>query len=385
MRERARGSCERSSLPCETVKIIDPVDGSILNKHDGKQDSSRLEVVVRGVAPQGAKVTVNDVDAQMMKGGCGFYDEFTCSIELVKQENSIVARAEIGGRRSADAITVLWDRNSIKRYRFSTDDNILFLKDLALNAPKYGSIFDNDYLAFWREMHEKYGARIQFNIYYQTEGFNLSQMPDKYKQEWEENSEWMRLTFHALQNDPPNPYIGASYQMMMHDFSLVTGEIERFAGRRLLSPFTTVHWGEATLDACKALRDNGIKGLVGYFLVDPEIGKPIVSYYLDCDRTEYLTTHDYWKDTREDIFFIKHDLVINLLKPADIAPTLNAIASNPHRSDLMEVMIHEQYFNRQYAYYEPDAKERVITALEWLKENGYRSVFYEEGFLGSPT
>lgn len=372
-------------MPCETVKIIDPVDGSILNKHDGKQDSSRLEVVVRGVAPQGAKVTVNDVDAQMMKGGCGFYDEFTCSIELVKQENSIVARAEIGGRRSADAITVLWDRNSIKRYRFSTDDNILFLKDLALNAPKYGSIFDNDYLAFWREMHEKYGARIQFNIYYQTEGFNLSQMPDKYKQEWEENSEWMRLTFHALQNDPPNPYIGASYQMMMHDFSLVTGEIERFAGRRLLSPFTTVHWGEATLDACKALRDNGIKGLVGYFLVDPEIGKPIVSYYLDCDRTEYLTTHDYWKDTREDIFFIKHDLVINLLKPADIAPTLNAIASNPHRSDLMEVMIHEQYFNRQYAYYEPDAKERVITALEWLKENGYRSVFYEEGFLGSPT
>ena len=385
MRERARGSCERSSLPCETVKIIDPVDGSILNKHDGKQDSSRLEVVVRGVAPQGAKVTVNDVDAQMMKGGCGFYDEFTCSIELVKQENSIVARAEIGGRRSADAITVLWDRNSIKRYRFSTDDNILFLKDLALNAPKYGSIFDNDYLAFWREMHEKYGARIQFNIYYQTEGFNLSQMPDKYKQEWEENSEWMRLTFHALQNDPPNPYIGASYQMMMHDFSLVTGEIERFAGRRLLSPFTTVHWGEATLDACKALRDNGIKGLVGYFLVDPEIGKPIVSYYLDCDRTEYLTTHDYWKDTREDIFFIKHDLVINLLKPADIAPTLNAIASNPHTSDLMEVMIHEQYFNRQYAYYEPDAKERVITALEWLKGNGYRSVFYEEGFLGSPT
>jgi len=385
MRERARGSCERSSLPCETVKIIDPVDGSILNKHDGKQDSSRLEVVVRGVAPQGAKVTVNDVDAQMMKGGCGFYDEFTCSIELVKQENSIVARAEIGGRRSADAITVLWDRNSIKRYRFSTDDNILFLKDLALNAPKYGSIFDNDYLAFWREMHEKYGARIQFNIYYQTEGFNLSQMPDKYKQEWEENSEWMRLTFHALQNDPPNPYIGASYQMMMHDFSLVTGEIERFAGRRLLSPFTTVHWGEATLDACKALRDNGIKGLVGYFLVDPEIGKPIVSYYLDCDRTEYLTTHDYWKDTREDIFFIKHDLVINLLKPVDIAPTLNAIASNPHTSDLMEVMIHEQYFNRQYAYYEPDAKERVITALEWLKGNGYRSVFYEEGFLGSPT
>ena len=371
-------------MPCRTVKIIEPIDGAILNKNDGEQDSSRLEIVVRGIAPERAKVTVNDIDAQIIKGGCGFYDEFTCSIDLNNQENNIVARAENGGSTSTDAITVLWDKNSMKRYRFSTDDNILFLKDLALNASKYGSIFDNEYLAFWKEMHGKYGTKIQFNIYYQTEGFNLSQMPEKYKSEWQENSDWIRLTFHALQNDPPNPYITASYQLMLHDFSLVTGEIERFAGRRLLSPFTTVHWGEATLDACRALRDNGIKGLAGYFLVDPSIGKPIVSYYLNDDRTKYLNEHDYWKDTKEGLFFIKHDLVINLLEPGDIAPTLDSIASNPHRSDLMEVMIHEQYFNRQFTYYEPDAKERVIAALEWLKRNGYQSVFYEEGFLGSP-
>lgn len=49
----------------------------------------------------------------------------------------------------------------------------------------------------------------------------------------------------------------------------------------------------------------------------------------------------------------------------------------------MEVMIHEQYFNPQFPYYEPDAKERVIATLDWLKRNGYRPVFYEEGFLGS--
>jgi hypothetical protein len=383
MKERAYGPCERS-MPCESVKIIEPIDGAILNRNDGKQGPNGLEVIVRGVAPEGAKVTVNDIDAQTIRGGCGFYDEFTCSIDLVKQENSIVARAESGGKITTDVITALWDRNSLKRYRFSTDDNIVFLKDLALNASKYSSIFDNEYLAFWREMHEKYGARVQFNTYYQTEGFNLSQMPDKYRPEWEENADWMRLTFHALQNDPPNPYIGASYQVMLHDFSLVTGEIARFAGRRLLSPFTTVHWGEATLEACKALRNQGMKGLVGYFLVDPGIGRPIVSYYLDHDRTMYLNARDYWKDTREDLFFIKHDLVINLLQPKDIAPTLNSIASNPHKSHLMEVMIHEQYFNRQYPHYEPDAHERVITTLEWLRGNGYRSVFYEEGFLGSP-
>jgi hypothetical protein len=335
--------------------------------------------------PSGAKVTVNDIEASVIRGGCGFYDEFACSVDLKEQENVIVAKAEAGGATSTDAIKVLWDKNSIKRYRFSTDDNILFLKDLAANAARYRSLFDNDYLAFWRRMHEAYGARIHFNIYYQTEGFDLSQMPTKYKGEWQENADWMRLTFHALQNDPPNPYIKASYQEVQHDFALVTREIERFAGRSLISPFTTVHWGEATVEGCKALRDNGIRGLVGYFILDPDIGKPIVSYYLDDERTRYLSEHDYWKDTRTGIIFIKHDLVINLVQPAHIPAILDSITSNPHKSELMEVMIHEQYFQRGSPWYEEDVQDRVIATLEWLRKNGYKSVFHEEGFLGSPT
>jgi hypothetical protein len=335
--------------------------------------------------PSGAKVTVNDIEASAMRGGCGFYDEFACSVDLKEQENVIVAKAEAGGATSTDAIKVLWDKNSIKRYRFSTDDNILFLKDLAANATRYRSLFDNDYLAFWRRMHEAYGARIHFNIYYQTEGFDLSQMPENYKGEWQENADWMRLTFHALQNDPPNPYITASYQEVQHDFALVTREIERFAGRSLISSFTTVHWGEATVEGCKALRDNGIRGLVGYFILDPDIGKPIVSYYLDDERTRYLSEHDYWKDTRTGMIFIKHDLVINLVQPAHIPAILDSIASNPHKSELMEVMIHEQYFQRGFPWYEADVHDRVIATLDWLRKNGYKSVFHEEGFLGSPT
>ncbi len=150
-----------------------------------------------------------------------------------------------------------------------------------------------------------------------------------------------------------------------------------------LSPFTTVHWGEATLEGCKAIRDNGIIGLVGYFVLDEEVEKPVVSYYLDKERTMYLSEHDYWKDINVDLFFIKHDLVINLVEPSEIEPTLDSILSNPHRSELMEVMIHVQYFHPELKIYEPDAKDRVATTLNWLTKNGYKSIFYEEGFLGA--
>ncbi|MBO3803070.1 MAG: hypothetical protein JTT11_04230 [Candidatus Brockarchaeota archaeon] len=370
-------------MPCRSIRITDPIDGAILNRHDGKQAKGGLEIAVKGIAPWKSKVTVNGVEAKVSRDGCGFCDRFECNIVLEERVNGIAARAESGQGASSDEITVYWDKDSFKRYRFSTDDNILFLKDLAANAQKYSSIFDNGYMAFWREMHDKYGLKVQFNIYYQTEGFNLSQMPDKFKPEWKENSDWIRLTFHALQNDPPNPYVKASYQEVLRDFNLVTKEIARFAGKELLSPFTTIHWGEATLEGCKALRDSGIIGLVGYFVLNSDIGKPVVSYYLDEEKTRYLGGRDYWKDTKAGLFFIKHDLVINLVEPEDIGPTLDSIASNPHRSELMEVMIHEQYFHPELELYEPDAKERVVATLDWLAKNGYKSIFYEEGFLGA--
>ena len=105
---------------------------------------------------------------------------------------------------------VLWDRNSFPRYRLSTDDNILFLRDIARHADTYRSIFENPYLAFWHEMRVKYGIKIHFNIYYEADGFNLSQMPDKFRAEWQANANWIQLSMHARSNEPDRPYLHAS-------------------------------------------------------------------------------------------------------------------------------------------------------------------------------
>ena len=374
------------------IKIVEPIDGAILNANDGKVTSRGLEITVKGiVSPKYSKVWVNESEAEIDG------DRFTCSVVLENLENRIVASARKVKDKPecADVITVLWDKNSMKRYRFSVDDNITFLKDLALNAKKYHSIFDNEYLNFWREIHEKYGTKIQFNIYYQTEGFKLTQMPEKYRSEWLENAEWLRLTFHALQHKPDLPYKNATYGEMKRDFLLVTKEIERFAGKKLLSNFTTIHWGEVPLEACIALRNSGIIGLVGYFTwnyrgpspfekpASSADAKPCVSYYLDNERTRYLSMHDYWKDTRTGIIFVRHDIVINTLELNEIVPHLDGIARNPHQSEIMELMIHEQHFYPGTQDYQPDFEEKVIEAVKWVTNHGYKPVFYDEGFIGA--
>ena len=87
-----------------------------------------------------------------------------------------------------------WDKNSFPHYRLSPDDNIFFLRDIARNVDCYTSIFDNQYLAFFQEMHRRFGTKTHFNLYYRTEDFDLSQMPDKFRREWEDNADWIRLS-----------------------------------------------------------------------------------------------------------------------------------------------------------------------------------------------
>jgi hypothetical protein len=227
------------------LAIAFPADGDILNRCDGVESPDSLLVTVRGTAPAGASVPVNGQPAA--RDG----DAFTCAIPITARRNAI--RAEAGNE--SVGIEVFWNRGSRKRYRFSVDDNILFLKDLGLNPDAYASLFDHWYLDFWLSMHKRYGTKIHINIYHQTDGFDLAQMPDRWRDEWRQNADWLHLSFHALQDKPDRPYRNARYAQMAHDFDLVCGHIRRFAGNETLSRTTTVHWAECPKDAALALRD----------------------------------------------------------------------------------------------------------------------------------
>ena len=57
-------------------------------------------------------------------------------------------------------------------------------------------------------------------------------------------------------------------------------------------------------------------------------------------------------------------------------PRLEEIAADPHQAEILELMIHEQYFHPDYVAYEPDYRQRVERAIEWVSRRGYKPVFY---------
>lgn len=262
------------------------------------------------------------------------------------------------------------------RCRISVDDTIWCLRDVALHAKE--SIFENGFLRFWKDLHEDYGAQVQFNIYYEDldTGWTIAEMPDRFRAEWQACSEWLRLTFHARADRPNAPYASADYATVDRDMRMVTEQIVRFAGESSLSSMTTIHWGAATREGCRALRDNGIDALAGYFEIHD--GKPYVAYYHDVERTAYIGSRDMWRDDEAGLLFVKLDLVLNLITLSDVIPRLEEIRRRADESEVLELMIHEQFFYPRYCSYQPDAAQKVVEAARWARERGYRWAFYEE-------
>ncbi len=351
-----------------TLRFTQPVDGDILNRHDGRQTPDGLTIEVSGVAPAGRTVTVNGVPASREA------ETFRATVTVTEFETELTART---GDQSA-TVKVYWDRNSYPRYRFSTDDNVWFLHDLADHQDEWHSIFDQFYLAFWREMHRRYGAKFQFNIYYHDDfrpgDFTLPKLSDKFKSEWQENADWLRLTFHAYANEPRDPYINCTYEEMAHDYRLVTDEIVRFAGAELVSPYTTR------------------RGRTGGNLHP---------------RRERLASellfHRRAGRAHEPAGLLAGHGGASVVPPARHHPKRLSIGADPPaagrdrrgpppvrgdrdddpRAEVIEMMIHEQYFWPDFRGHQPDAQDKVIAGLEWLAERGYKSVWYEDGFLGA--
>ena len=359
--------------PAKPLSLVEPFHGAVLNHRHGKQTADGLTIQVAGTAVPGSRVTVNGTPAR-----CDG-NRFEAHVTLREFETDLVAVSEANGIRHEDRARVVWDRHSVPRYRFSIDDNSFFLRDIA--QKQYKSLFDCFYLKMLRNLHEKYGVKFTVNIYYTTgDDFSLPDFSDRYKGEWRDNADWMKLAFHAYANEPARPYQDVPPEKLIADLDLVNEEIHRFAGEEAFAPPTVIHWGMTRQSALKPLYERGIRALSGYFRMMG--GKWDVNYRWDDLHSEYMSRHDAWKDFESGIVFSRVDIVCNSVPLDRIVETLAPQAKDPNTAEIIDLFTHEQYFWPFYSRYLPDHAERLDVALRWATENGYKPVFLHEGFLG---
>ena len=368
------------------IRITQPFNGAVLHRRlkdpvvgvvegtDGKPIA--LKIKVSGEAPPDAAVTVDGIASR--RNG----KTFEAEIELRQKTNDIVVRAKLSSNEVKEARgRVLWLKNSVPRYCFGIDDTIFCLREIHRN--NYKSIFDDYFLGNLQKLNRQYGMKVTLNLFYTTsveeiltaerEQFNLSQFSDKYKSEWRDNADWLRLAFHAKREFPDRPYKDASVETLIGDYLELEKEVKRFAGEETYSPALVIHWNEIRPEMLKPLAAQGVKVL----------GAGTVGYPHDAVCREYLSKQDFLLDADSGIVFMRRDLRVLNNEPLDnIVPELEKTIVDPNTAEVVFFVTHEQYFWQFYKNYIPNHWKRLERAFGYVTERGYKPVFINDETLG---
>ncbi len=353
-----------------------PKDGIGLTYACGESVGDGIKITVLYVAPTGKKLTLNGIPLPETDH-CMYKVDYV----LTDKKTTLTVVDTVCGKENS--IDVYFFKKAYKKYRFTLDDNIWFLQNLNENKDVYKSMFEDTYLALLKSIHDKHGSKFHLNLYYETPrhgGFNLSQMTDRYKNEFKANSDWLRLSFHANADKPNRPYICATYEQAHFEMERVNKEILRFAGEEAFAKTTmSIHWGDCSVETAKAFRDLGIRALIDEFNQNTD-GNTDLRLYCDAEQCALLKKYGIIYDKELDLFIYKYNSGIQRRNPDAFAALFeNQIKAMP-LFDVKNICLHEQYFYPEFKWYQNNYYEKFDTAATWCKENGYEPIFMDEMF-----
>ena len=365
-------------------EILFPAHGEILSRQSGIESASGLQIRVYGIARPADTVTVNGVAAIR----CG--ERFEADITLTQLRSTITVCAAGSRGKSVREIKVIYDKNSFRRANFCMDDNIFAFAEIARDLPE--SIFDHFYFAHFKKLHEQYGLKLTLNLFYEDlrTNFTLDRFPERYKEEWNVNSDWLKLAFHARAEFPDRPYQNAEDEQLLAEYDQVCREIIRFAGEKSLIAPPNIHWAMVKPSALKPLRERGIHFLGGLFLnARTRIGENFddtlscdIGYFKSEEDSLFLSQKQLMYDFDHDICFGTEAIVCNLEELPELERKLAALTADK-RNEALHLLSHEQYSFPFYESYLPDHQQRLELTVKMLAQAGFKFVFFNEGFLGN--
>ncbi len=374
------------------LEITSHRNGEILNYKHGKETPDALTIQIRGIATPQSSVTVNGIAAKRNDR------EFTAEIPLTEKINTVTAKARDKFGERTLSIVLVWDKASFKRYAVRIDDNCFFFADLTRNKPKY--LMDHFYLKKLKEFHDKYGSKFILKCFFRNdhdaEKFTLDKATDAYKSQFEDNSDWLHLAFHALGEFPDRPYQHCSGKKLAEDYDLTMKELIRIAGSKSCTPPTNVHWAMLEPENYSVLKERGLKILTsGGFIanrliVEGEIRQQMTSscdigFFYEQDVAHHMLNKRCYYDPDHGLFLSRTFFCFNIDTPSGIEEKIREedARSRETGSEMMECIGHEQYAYPAYFNYLPDYFDRLEASCRVPTELGYKPVFFQDGIFGN--
>ena len=247
----------------------------------------------------------------------------------------------------------------------SVDDVLSALKALAIGG--YSSVWDHPTFAFYKQMHETFGAKFSLYCFFTDGDWNLSYMPTNFKNEFQSATHWLRFGFHAYDEQTRYNAAGMTAKTAANHYNAVVNAICAFAGGKAVDTVPRIHYYEGTLEIVRTWRDNtcGIHGL----LTADDTRTSV--YYLDSIHRDALIKCDDLYQPTEDLYFVHTDL--RLENTPDVINTLNVRLKNftdfAGQQDIYSIFTHEIHIATAAM------KIKIQDCCAWAVRNGFKFAF----------
>lgn len=247
-----------------------------------------------------------------------------------------------------------------KFIHFSIDDVINIFEDIEKHH--YDSIFENRTLNYLKKMHDLYGLKVSMNCFYAKGGFNLSMCSEKYKNQYEKNSSWLKFGFHAL--DGNVDYNNLSMKQSIRDFNLVMTNLSRIVGEKSIDNVIRIHQYHAKEGFVSFLSKNGVEGLLS-----PDDER--FAYYLDSTKSSYIRQFDYYNDKLNCMMFYQTDARLEQVK--SVNEKLTKISNDSLIGRQINIFTHEWLIDLRFKGWK--MKRKIKEVCEFAVNSNYEFVF----------
>lgn len=304
----------------------------------------------------------------------------------------------------------------MKKAYFYIDDTIWVLRDITRQKP--ATLFENPFMKMLKDAHNKYGLKVQLNLFYRTDSFYgydqfcLADVTDAYKSEFEAASDWLKMAFHAFEEFPDYPHINATYEDTKWLFENIEKEVIRFAGKNSFAYTVCPHWVPMSKSAVKALKDCGVKlldvtaGDVAEYNGDPfslpyghamrllQNRQPETKTFTRGGRDTAIARsicgyNHYDQKTCDELYgklktIYNEEIGLHFKKYCSTCLNTTPLAEfDEEYAPLLDceyigICDHEQYFYADYLAYQPDYADKIMKMCEILTSNGFEFICGED-------
>lgn len=246
-------------------------------------------------------------------------------------------------------------------FSLSFDDTILIFEDIS--SKNYDSIFENATLAWYKDLHSKYGVTVSCFVYYEDGDFNLSDVTERYRDEFEKNSNWLRFGFHTVDKD-------TNYQTrnnLVSDYEKTVQQLKRIVGSNAIDNVIRLQNFQGTyaeISQLAKLDDESIKGL----LTADDMRQ---SYYLSSKANSYIYAQDELYDEDTGLYFFSTDFRTEYVD--NMGSKLNELQKDCWNNQTGDLVV----FSHEWAL-SMENKAKIEKICKYACDKGYRFEFFED-------